>query len=87
MELQHLKPIRQLGALQILWHFVADTLLTGAIYILLVLATLALRYFAELMKTSPLHHQVLEFLEYAIFICGTIVALLVLLYVTVEAIS
>ena len=87
MKLQITNPNRDLSALQIFWHFAQDTLLTGAIYILLVLATLTLRYFAELMKDSQLHHAVLEFLEYAIFLCGTAIVLLVLIYVTIVTAS
>ena len=86
MKLQSLNPHRPLSARQIFWRFAQDTMLTGAIYILLVLATLTLRYFAALMKDSPLHHGVLEFLEHAIFLCGTAVALLVLIGVTIVAV-
>ena len=77
------RPGRSLSALQIFWRFTQDTLLTAAIYVLLVLATKVLQYFAESMKESPLHHQVLEFLEHAIFLAGSAMIFLVLLSVTI----
>lgn len=72
-----------LSALDIFWRFAKDTILLAAIYALLVGTTLALRYFAHLMKDSPLHHGVLVVLEYAIFFSGTTIVALILIYVTV----
>lgn len=80
--LKSAQPVRVLTPLQIFWRFAQDTLLTAAIYVLLVLATLVLRYFAELMNDATLHHWVLDKLEHAIFFCGSAIVFLVLIYVT-----
>jgi hypothetical protein len=60
-------------------------LLTVAIYVVLVVATLILRYFVEMTKDSHLHHTILDFLEKAIFLAGTVMVLLVLIVVTVTS--
>jgi hypothetical protein len=69
--------------LEIFKRFAYDTLLTVGIYALLVGATLLLRYFATFLKDSDFHYRVLEALEGAIFVSGTLVAGTVLIYVTV----
>jgi hypothetical protein len=86
MMLATAKADRELGAFQIFWRFTRDVLLTGAIYALLIGATLALRYCVELLKESAVHYRVLQFLEYAIFFAGSLVVLLILAYVTVVTI-
>jgi hypothetical protein len=70
------------GPLAIFWRFVGDTLLTGGIYVLLVVATLVIRYSAKFVKGSKLHEFVLTALEYAIFISGSLTVLVVLVCVT-----
>lgn len=61
---------------------VQDTLLTGALYVLLVGATLGLQCISELLKKSKLHYKTVVFLEHAIFFGGSLVVLLVLIYLT-----
>ena len=72
-----------LTAQQIFWNFAKDTLLTGAIYLLLVGVSLALKYSAHSLEDSRIHHIVLVILEYLIFFSGSFVALAILIYVTV----
>ena len=68
---------------EIFWKFTKDTLLTGGIYILLVIATLILRYFAHQLEESTVQFKVVVFLEYGIFFSGSLVVVLILIYVTV----
>ena len=75
-----------LTAVQIFWNFARDTLVTGGIYTLFILVTLALKYFSRSLETSPIHYAVVVGLEYAIFISGSLVVLLILVYVTTVSI-
>jgi hypothetical protein len=83
MALKSLSPSRRMEPLDIFKRFTYDTLLTAGIYSLLVGATLVLRYLAGFLKASPFHYHVLEILEGAIFLSGTLIAAIVLIYVTV----
>lgn len=74
---------RSLTAGSIVWRFAQDTLLTGAIFLILVGATHVLRATASTMKDSPVHYQPLETLEHGIFYSGCFMLGLVALFVTV----
>jgi len=71
-----------LSAWQLFKEYLRHTLLTVGIFLVLVLATMLLHYFAHLMEHSPFHHKVLVSLEYCIFILGSFVFLLIMFYVT-----
>lgn len=75
-----------LGAMQILKNFTKDTLITGAIYAMLVVATLILKYFAHQLEDSPIHYKIVVSLEYAIFLAGSAVVGLVIIYLAVISI-
>lgn len=77
---------RSLSPASIIARFTQDTLLTGAIFVILVLATKVLQYFALSMKESPLHFQALEYLEHAIFFSGCTMLGLVVVFVTIISI-
>ncbi len=73
-----------LRPLEIFRRFAVDTLLTAGTYAVLVGATLVLRYLATFLKYSSFHYHALEALEGAIFVSGTVVSGVILLYVTVS---
>jgi hypothetical protein len=71
----------------ILWRFIQDTLLTGAMFVVLVGATHALRSSAASLRESPTHFQSLELLEHGIFFSGCLMLALVALFVTIVSIT
>jgi|ERR1017187_6552142 hypothetical protein len=75
-------PQASIGAIHLFWEYVKHTLLTGGIYVILVLFTLLLHYFATLMKDYPFHFKILVGLEMCIFVVGSILLFLVMVYVT-----
>jgi hypothetical protein len=74
---------RPLEPMAIFWRFVRDTLLTAGAYVLLVVVTIILRYFTELLKEAKFHYGILEGLEILIFVAGSLLVALVLIVLTV----
>ena len=77
------QPGRTLTVSAIVGRFAQDTLLTGAIFLILVGATHVLRATAATMKDSPVHYLPLEALEHGIFYSGCLMLGLVALFVTI----
>jgi len=76
------RPKRPLGPRQILLWFAQDVGVTGVAFVLLVSATLLLQFCTQAFNDSSLYHTVLDFLEVSIFLSGSLVLFVVLLYVT-----
>jgi len=71
-----------LDVIHLFWEYAKHTLLTGGIYGVLVIFVLILNYFADLTKNSKFHYNVLVFLERSIFVIGSSLLFLVMIYVT-----
>ena len=72
-----------LTPVQIVINFFRDTLLIGAIYILFILVTVALKYTSHILEDSSLHYKAAVSIEYAIFYSGSLVVLAIMLYLTI----
>ena len=78
-----LDPDRPLDAKSILQRGSLDVTSTGALFLLFVAVTAALRSAVESTVDSPIHHSVLRILEYIIFFSGAFIILLATIYLMI----
>ncbi len=78
-----LDPNRPLDAKNILQRGFLDVTSTGALFLLFVGVTTALRAAADSNRDSPVHHSVLQLLENVIFFSGAVIILLATAYLLI----